>query len=236
MPVANLNSFLPHRFHSLRPGTVYSRPASRSGFTLVEMLVTIAIIAVLASLLLPSLTHAKEKAKVIKVHVELNNIGLALHMYADDHSGRLPPVRENCNSDLSEHWCQLPVELAEARYLPRSDAGGREASMEDPFDLGHTYKYAAPGPLILNGEPAGDYSLWVPTNFPALKSDFGRFYSKPSESPVRWVVWSLGPKPKSAKSRSSHAPMSALTWYTRTGSEGVIIRYANRDGVQFKSP
>jgi hypothetical protein len=108
--------------------------------------------------------------------------------------------------------------------------------LEDSFDTDHTYKYAAPGPLLWNGEPAGDYALWVPTIFPHLKSDFGRFYSRPTESPVRWVVWSLGPQSKSARSRSSHAPMSELTWYERTGGGGVIVRYATREGVQFKSP
>ena len=106
----------------------------------------------------------------------------------------------------------------------------------DLFDPGHTYKYAAPGPLRLNGEPAGDYALWVPTNSPDLKSDFGRFYSKPADSPVRWAIWSLGPRPKSLRSQSSHAPVSELTWYRRTGGDGVIVRFANRDGVQFKSP
>jgi prepilin-type N-terminal cleavage/methylation domain-containing protein len=205
-------------------------------FTLIELLVVIAIIAILAALLLPALSRAKERAKVAKVHAELYGIGLALHMYADDHAGRIPPVRENCNNDLREHWCQLPPELAEARYLPRSDAGGREANMEDPFAPGHTYKYAAPGPLLLNGEPAGDYSLWIPTNFPDLKSDFGRFYSKPADSPVRWALWSLGPRPKSPRSQSSHAPMSELTWYKHAGGDGVIVRFATREGVQFKSP
>ena len=207
-----------------------------TAFTLVELLVSISIIALLAGLLLPAMSRAREKARVVRVHAELYGIGLALHMYADDCSGKLPPVRENCNNDLRDHWCQLPVELSEARYLPRSDAGGREANLRDLFDPGHTYKYAAPGPLLLNGEPAGDYSLWVPTNFPDLKSDFGKFYSKPAESPVRWVVWSLGPQPRNARSQSPHAPMSELTWYKRAGGDGVIVRYANRDGVQFKSP
>ena len=209
---------------------------ARHAFTLIELLVSIAILAIFASLLLPAISRAKEQTKVAKVHAELYGIGLALHMYADDHTGRVPPVRENCNNDLREHWCQLPVELAESRYLPRSDASGREAKIEDPFDPGHTYKYAAPGPLLLNGEPAGDYALWVPTNFPDLKSDFGRFYSKPADSPVRWALWSLGPRPKSPRSLSSHAPMSELTWYHRTGGEGVIVRFANQNGVQFKSP
>jgi prepilin-type N-terminal cleavage/methylation domain-containing protein len=207
-----------------------------AAFTLIELLVVIAIIALLAALLLPTLARAKEKAKVAKVHAELYGVGLALQMYADDHAGRLPPVRVNCNTDLSEHWCQLPTELATERYLPRGDQGGRDANLEDPFDLGHTYKYAAPGPLLFNGEPTGDYALWVPTNFPSLDSDFGKHYTRPADCPVRWAVWSLGPKPKSAKSQSSHAPMSSLTWYRRAGGDGVIVRYATREGIQFKSP
>ena len=208
----------------------------RAAFSLVELLVVMAVIAVLAALLLPALSRAREKARVARVHVELYGIGLALHMYSDDFAGRVPPVRENCNTDYSEHWCQLPPELAEARYLARSTQPGREAALEDLFDPGHTYKYAAPGRLILNGEPAGNYALWIPTNFPELTGEHGRFYDQPATSPVRWAVWSLGTKPASAKSRSSRAPMSASTWYRHTGDSGVIVRYATRDGIQFKSP
>ena len=69
------------------------------------------------------------------------------------------------------------------RYLPRSDDGGREANMEDPFDPGHTYKYAAPGPLLLNGDPAGDYALWVPTNFPNLKQRLRQVLLQASRKP-----------------------------------------------------
>lgn len=214
-----------------RSGLVASR-----GFTLVELLTVTALIGLLAGLLLPVLGRARERARVARVHAELYGIGLALEMYADDHGGRLPPVRANCNTDLREHWCQLPVELAAGRYLPRSEQAGREANLEDLFDPGHTYKYAAPGPMLLNGEPAGDYALWVPTNYPDLGSDFGRLYSRPADCPVRWVVWSLGPRPHSARSRSSHAPMSALTWYRHTGDDGVIVRYATREGIQLKSP
>jgi len=216
--------------------TMGSLPNGRWGFTLIELLVVIAIIAILAALLLPALARAREKAKVTRVEAELYGIGLALQMYADDHAHQLPPVRVNCNGDLLMHWCQLPVELADLRYLPRSSDAGREANMEDLFNPGHTYKYAAPGPELLNGTPAGNYALWVPTNFPNLAGNAGKFYSDPKTTPVRWVVWSMGPKPDSAKSQGRFAPMSSDTWYRRTGDTGVIVRYADREWRQFKSP
>jgi prepilin-type N-terminal cleavage/methylation domain-containing protein len=205
-------------------------------FTLVELLVVIAIIGMLAALLLPALARAKEKAKVTKVHAELYGVGLALEMYSDDNEGRLPPVRVNCNTDLADHWCQFPVELAEQGYLPRSDHPGMAANMEDVFNPGHTYKYAAPGPQLLNDSPGGNFKLWVPDDFPDCATNSGRYYSGPKESPVRWVLWSLGPRPDSPKSQDSRAPMARSSWYHRTGDSGVILRFATQEGMQMKSP
>ena len=206
------------------------------GFTLVELLVVVAILAVLASLLLPALARAKEKAKVVKVHAELYGVGLALEMYGDDHDGQLPPVRVDCNSDLSSHWCQFPIELAEEGYLPRGDQPGMAANMEDVFNRGHTYKYATPGPQILNDSPGGDYKLWVPDDFPLCTTNAGRYYSTRTASPVRWVVWSMGPRPTSDKSQDSRAPIANRSWYRRAGDGGVIARMATRDGMQLKTP
>ena len=207
-----------------------------AAFTLVELLVVIAIIGILAALLLPTLARAKEKAKVTRVRGELYGIGLALEMYSEDHANNLPPVRVNCNSDLSSHWCELPVELANERYLPHSNQGGLEADLEDVFNPGHTYKYAAPGPQLLNGAAAGNYSLWVPTNAPSDMSSGGKYFTDPKISPVHWVVWSLGPRPNSPKSLGTYAPLSSDDWYRRTGDGGVIVRFADRNGTQFTSP
>jgi prepilin-type N-terminal cleavage/methylation domain-containing protein len=63
---------------------------AQRGFTLIELLVVIAIIGVLASLLLPSLARAKEKAKSIACVNNLRQLGLATAMYADDHNDLLP--------------------------------------------------------------------------------------------------------------------------------------------------
>lgn len=208
----------------------------RNAFTLIELLIVVAIIGILAGLLLPALARAKEKATVLKVHAELYGVGLALEMYSDDHEGRLPPVRVNCNSDLATHWCEFPVELAEEGYLPRGDQPGMAANLEDAFNRGHSYKYATPGPQILNDTPSGDFKLWVPDDFPLCSAEAGRYYSTRAASPVRWVIWSMGPTPKGEKAQDSRAPMAARSWYRRTGDGGVIARMATRDGMQIKTP
>jgi prepilin-type N-terminal cleavage/methylation domain-containing protein len=205
-------------------------------FTLIELLVVIAIIAVLAALLLPALARAKEKAKVTKAHAELYGVGLALEMYADDNEGQLPPVRVNCNTDLADHWCQFPVELADQGYLPHGNRPGMAAHMEDVFNPGHTYKYAAPGPQLLNDSAGGNFKLWVPDDFPECATNSGKYYSSPKDSPVRWALWSMGPRPDSPKSQDSHAPMARSSWYRRAGDGGVIVRFATRDGMQIKTP
>jgi len=65
--------------------------APRPGFTLIELLVVISIIATLASMMLPSLSRAKEKARTITCINNLRQLGISIKIYADDQGDRYPP-------------------------------------------------------------------------------------------------------------------------------------------------
>src|SRR5437899_7743961 len=66
-----------------------------SAFTLVELLVVIAVIAVLISLLIPALSKARDQSVRIKCASNLHQIGIAATAYAAENKGMLPRLETN---------------------------------------------------------------------------------------------------------------------------------------------
>lgn len=69
-----------------------SVPVSARGMTLIEMLVVISIIAILAGLLLPSLSGVRERGRITFCQNNLRNLGQGLLLYTGEHGDYLPVV------------------------------------------------------------------------------------------------------------------------------------------------
>jgi prepilin-type N-terminal cleavage/methylation domain-containing protein len=214
---------------------------TKIGFTLVELLVVVSIIGLLLAILMPSLSRAREQAKVLVVNVELSYIAMALEAYAMDNKNIYPPARADCSGDIArKHWWSLPLELANGSYLPKKTEGNVEFSnIEDKFNRGCTYKYVAVGTCFdYSGTPFKQY-LQIPPGFPYSQSDnysftgkMNEFYGDPRISPVTWCLFSLGPRYKDGTNTSDGFPVARQFWYQQKKRSGLIIRTRLLKGQQ----
>lgn len=104
-----------------RIGTGRSRP----GFTLIELMVVIAIISMLAGMLLPSLSAARERARRTDCLNNMRQMAVGLQMYSDNYGGIVPgnvSMSDLCSNRLSEEG-RGPTDLGlivQAGYIPPS--------------------------------------------------------------------------------------------------------------------
>lgn len=106
----------------------------RRAFTLLELLVVIAVILLLLGLLLPSLERARAQARRVKCGTNLRQLGIAFQMYAGDYSGKAMPLASfqqwpitywygrECNAEGADAaqgyvWPYLTSELKERGVL-----------------------------------------------------------------------------------------------------------------------
>lgn len=91
----------------------------KRGFTLIELMFVISIIAILAAILFPVFARAREAARRATCASNLSQIGLALNLYAQNYDGRYPKK----NNELGPLWQY--TSCVDAFYCP-SDSTERQ--------------------------------------------------------------------------------------------------------------
>ncbi|MEO6908979.1 MAG: prepilin-type N-terminal cleavage/methylation domain-containing protein [Abditibacteriaceae bacterium] len=117
----------------------------RSGFTLIEILVVIGIIALLAAILFPVLSRARESARAKACMSNLQQLGLAFQQYTQDYGRRYPGAGQYQKWDLGGHWVSgphnQPIASLSPPYGPFPTTAGSTTYYTANVEGGALYSY-----------------------------------------------------------------------------------------------
>ncbi len=134
---------------SIRP----QRQSSRRGFTLIELLVVISIIAVIMSLILPSIQAARENARRLQCMNNMKNMGIAFEGFATSHDGQFPfmndavttpPVSATNTTQLATGWPVQILNALDETALDRQTNTNAQNGVNPPVPLVQLPVYQCP--------------------------------------------------------------------------------------------
>lgn len=138
------------------------------GFTLVELLIVVGIIALLAALLLPTFMQARERARRTACLSNLRQIGAALTAYTQDYDGFFPPMRSDSSAVWTgtQDWSGVIASYAPARELFRCPTANVPRTVQDTDH--HARGYAMNALLFDHSIRDSPAKSEVGVRFPAL--------------------------------------------------------------------
>ena len=166
--------------------------AMKKAFTLIELLIVVAIIAILAAIAVPNFLEAQVRSKVSRVHADMRSTATALEMYRMDFGhypldimaeegvtfGPFPPGPVPAGTVANPFLIVVTTPRAYMTSIPRDSFGRRRHGFWNPTGADPPMEYW--GEAWINARAFWDNPPWNTTN--------------PVGSPdASWVLFSLGP-------------------------------------------
>lgn len=191
----------------------------RSGFTLVELLVVVAIIAVLAMLLMPAAKGFIDKGKTAKCAANLKTLAVGALRYAGENNGRLPAANANDVAGPHKSWHHAALgdtnSYTDARkgpdvmYCPCMEWPQRDGSIAPPFDYSYGINVRIAGVSYTNNAQSIRLQRLAKPSQVILLAD-GACYDE--DNGHAWQLDNRGSGTKNYISKKNHGGGANVAW------------------------